>query len=353
MCPTMRTPDLPSGGDLAPLPAPVARLVADDILDEGQARAVLRALEVGAPPPERPRTSVSPRSLTARLAEIGAYLGAGLVVAAGVVVVAQQWTDMSYTVRVSVMAGVSVILVLAGVVPILLRQNRRWDAMPSGDTLRRLSGTLLSMGALASFATVLVAMLSNQATVTEVEAGWATILGAVVAFAILMVARLQADTPLGELAMFAAVTAAYVGIIQITANDRTVLIQWTLMGVGLTWAVVATFTPLMRHRTLITSLGLLEAFFAAATIAEVTWSQRLALGVLIAVSLAVYLVRPSWPYIATSTVAVVVLTVTWVGKAVGPAAAMLAAGLVLLLLAGGVLLVRRRRDATGPSSGLP
>lgn len=342
MLATMRTANSPSVTGQGVLPPPFDSLVAENTLTEKQARAVLDALAARAAPTTEPPPSGGGK-LLARLAEVGAYLGAGLVVAAGIVVVAQQWSDMSYAVRVGVMAGVSVVLVVAGLVPVMLRRGRPWDGLAYGQTQRRLSGTLLTMGAAAGYATVLVAMLSEQANVTEDEAGWASIIGAALAFAILMVARLQADTPLGEIGMFASATAAYIGLIQIAANDRTVLIQWTLLALGLTWAGVATFTRLMRHQQLITCLGLLEAFFAAATIAESAWSQRLALAVLIAVSLAVYLSRPSWPYITTATLGAVVLTVTWVGEAVGPAVAMLTAGVVLLLLAGGALVLRKRR----------
>ncbi len=333
------------GPDMAtsPLPAPFERLVADHTLNEEQARAVLRAMAAERVPAGGEMPSPVPRNLVGRLAEIGAYLGAGLVVAAGIVVVAQQWADMTYGVRVGVMTGVTLVLMFAAAALVATRRDRAWGDLANGETLRRLSGALFSMGALAGFATVMVAMLSGQETVTDTELGSATILAAVLAFAILLVARWQADTPLGEMAMFAAVTAGYVGVIEITANDRTVLIQWTLMALGLAWAAVATFTRLLRHSMLLTSLGLVEAFFAAATISEVTWSHRLALTVLILVSLGVYLLRPSWPYITAGTLSAVVLTVTWVGEAVGPAVALLAAGLVLLLLAGGALLLRRRR----------
>jgi hypothetical protein len=116
-----------------------------------------------------------------------------------------------------------------------------------------------------------------------------------------------------------------------------------LLSIGLAWALVGTFTSLMRTEILVTCLGLLLALFASATIAEEAWSQRLALATLIVVSLAVYLARPLWPYIATATVAAVVLTVTWVGEAVGPAMALLAAGLVFLVLAGAALMLHRRR----------
>ncbi|HUV47947.1 MAG TPA: DUF2157 domain-containing protein, partial [Actinomycetes bacterium] len=159
----MRTQGPRSDGDLVPLPVPVARLVADHTLDEAQARAVLRALELG-DTSTRPLDSAGPsRSLTARLAEIGAYLGAGLVVAAGVVVVAQQWTDMRYGVRVGVMAGVALALLLAAAGILRFRSDRAWDDIDNGDTLRRLSGALFTFGALASYGTAMVALLSEQA----------------------------------------------------------------------------------------------------------------------------------------------------------------------------------------------
>jgi hypothetical protein len=338
-------------GATTPLPAPLERLVADHTLNEQQARAVLRALAAEWQPAVVSEPRKAPRNMAGRLTEIGAYLGAGLVVAAGIVVVAQQWADMTYGVRVGVMTGVTLVLMLAALTPVVIRRQQAWADLPNGETLRRLSGTLLTLGAIAGYGTVMVAMLSGQARVTDTEGGWASILGALLAFAILLVARWQADTPLSEMAMFAAVTAGYFGVIQLTANDRTVVIQWTLLGLGVSWAVIATFTRWMRHQMLIASLGLIEAFFAAATIAEVTWSQRLALGVLITFTLGVYLLRPSWPYITAGTLSAVVLTVTWVGEAVGPAVALLAAGLVLLLVTGGALMLRRHQaEAAADSS---
>lgn len=334
----------------SPLPAPFGRLVADHTLNEQQAKAVLRALADERLPVGDLAPVSAPRNMVARLAEIGAYLGAGLLVAAGIVVVAQQWADMTYGVRVGVMAGVALVLLLAAATPIAFRRHLAWADLANGDTLRRLSGSLFTLGALAGFGTVMVAMLSGQAKVTDAEVGWALIVGAALALVALVFARWQADTPLGEIAIFAAVTTAYIGVIQVTAYDRSVAIQWTLLALGLTWAMVGTFTRLMRHRTLITGLGLLEAFFAAATISEVTWSHRLALAALIAVSLGVYLLRPSWPYITAGTLGAVVLTVTWVGEAVGPAVALLAAGLVLLVLAGGALVLRRQRTETSDGS---
>ena len=160
-------------------------------------------------------------------------------------------------------------------------------------------------------------------------------------------ARLRADTPIGEIGLIAASVTALAGLIQLTVPDESIVIQWTLLAVGLTWALVGTYTQLMRCHTLVTSLGLLLALFASATIAEEVWSQRLALATLIVVSLAVYLARPLWPYIAAATVAAVVLTVTWVGEAVGAAMALLAAGVVFLVLAGGALMLHRHRTVGG------
>ncbi len=330
----------PSG----PLPAPFDQLVTDHTLTEEQARTVLAALAVGSgrdvslPEPRAPRVGVA-----ARLAEIGAYLGAALVVAAGIVVVAQQWPDMAYGTRVAVMAGTTLALVAAAVSLVLYAQGRPWDDVSNGDTLRRLSGTLFSFGALGAFGTVMVALLSNNTRASDDDVALAFALGALAAAAVLVVARLRADTPLGEIGLVVSTVTTTMAIVQFTIPDETIAIQWILLCVGLAWALVGTFTRLMRGQILVTSLGLLLALFAAATIADEQWSQRLALTTLIVISLAAYLSRPLWPYLATATVAAVILTVTWVGEAVGAAMALLAAGLVFLVLAGGALLLHRHR----------
>jgi hypothetical protein len=328
-----------------PLVPPFDGLVSDGTLTEAQARAVMIALagqrvpaSAAPPAPQAPRSGIA-----GRLAEIGAYLGAALVVAAGIVVVAQQWADMSYAVRVSVMTGTTLALLLAAAGLVVFLRGRAWDDVSNGDALRRLSGTLFALGAGAAFGTVMVAMLSGQNQVTDAEASLAFIVAGLAAFAVLVLARLRADTPLGELGLVAASVAVAAGMIQLWFMDQTIVIQWTLLVLGLAWAFLATFTSVLRHHTLVTSLGLLLALFASATIAEEVWSHRLALATLIVVSLAVYLTRPSWPYISVATVAAVVLTVTWVGEAVGAAMALLAAGLVILILAGGALLLHMRR----------
>lgn len=326
-------------------PPPFEKLVADRTITEAQARAVLAALTSENRPDEKPSMLAAPRAgIAARLAEIGAYLGAALVVAAGIVVVAQQWGDMSFMARVAVMAGTTLALLAVAGSLSFFTHGRPWADVPNGDTLRRLSGTLFSFGALGAFGTVMVAMLANDENVTGNEAWTAVVLGALAASAVLLVARLRADTPLGEIGLVVASVAAVMGMVQLTMPDEAIVIQWTLLAVGLAWALVGTFSSLMRNQILVTSLGLLLALFASANIPEDAWSQRLALITLIAVSLAVYLLRSLWPYIAAATVAAVVLTVTWVGEAVGAAMALLAAGLVFLVLAGGALMLHRHRS---------
>ncbi|MCZ3389253.1 MAG: hypothetical protein LH645_09090 [Actinomycetia bacterium] len=335
-----------ASGPSGPLPPPFDQLVTEQTLTEEQARAVLAALAVGTRR-EAPRTEPkAPRlGIAARLAEIGAYLGAALVVAAGIVVVVQQWADMSYGTRVAVMAGTTFALVLAAVSLVLFAQGRPWADVPNGDTLRRLSGTLFSFGALGAFGTVMVAMLSNNTGASDDEVARAFTLGALAAAAVLVAARLRADTPLGEIGLVVSTVTASMALVQLTIPDEPIAIQWTLLSMGLAWALLGTFTLLMRNQMLVTSLGLLLALFASATIAGEPWSHRLALTTLIVVSLVVYLRRPLWPYLAAATAAAVVLTVSWVGEAVGAAMALLAAGLVFLVLAGAALMLHRHRTA--------
>jgi hypothetical protein len=344
------TPTDPNQVHQDPLPPPFDRLVATGDLTEAQARTVVAALRDA--DQTQPGAARARSGLAGRLAEIGAYLGASLVVAAGVVVVAQQWQEMGYAVRVTVMAATTLALLAAAVVLVGFAHGRSWRDVTNGATLRRLCGTVFTLAALASFGTVLVAMLSGQETVSEAETATAFIVAGAVAFVILVAARLRADTPLTELGLVAASVAVVAGVIQLRFTDQPVAIQWTLLAVGLAWAMTGTFTRLLQHQTLVTSLGLVLALFGAATVAETEWSQRLALVTLMVVALAIYLVRPSWPYITAATVSAVVLTVTWVGAAVGAAVALLVAGLVVLVLAGAALWLhnRRRQSAATVSS---
>lgn len=325
-------------------PEPFEHLVADHVLTPEQAAQVMSALdEHGRPAAAKPTAT----PWAARLAEIGAYLGAALVAAAGGVVVAQQWGDMSYAMRVGVLGVAATLLVLGGLSVVVARGTRAWDDLANGDTLRRLSGTLFTLGAGAAFATVMVALLSEQAHVTEVEAGRATLLAGATAFAILLVDRWQAPSALGELALFIAVVTMVTGTITMTATDdraSAVAAQWALLLVGCAWAAVGSFTGVLRNQTLAAALGLAVATFGAAMHTGVVWSDRFALMALVLATLTVYLTRPSWPWITAAIIAAVVLTVTWVGEAVGVALALLCAGVVVLVLAGGALHLHLNRD---------
>jgi Predicted membrane protein (DUF2157) len=329
-------------------PEPFDRLVSEHVLTPEQARQVLDALSTQKPPPSAPPHPTPARTpWAARFAEIGAYLGAALVAAAGAVVVAQQWGDMTYAARVGVLGLTTLVLVLAATGLVMFRGSRTWDDLPNGDTLRRLAGTLFTFGAGAAFGTVMVAMLSEQQAVSEFEAGRATLIAAGTAFAILLVARLAAVSALAELALFGAMVGMVAGVLAMTAADNEYsarVMQWTLLATGLIWALVATYTRLLRNRTLGTALGLALALFGAATIADNPWSHRIALLTLVTVTLAVYLTRPNWPYITAAIIAAVILTVTWVGEAVGAALALLSAGVVVLLLAGGALYLHLHRS---------
>lgn len=329
------------------LPEPFGRLVADHVLSPEQARLVLAALGEERLRPTVPTAVRAPWA--ARFAEIGAYLGAALVAAAGGVVVAQQWGDMAYSVRVGTLGVTTLVLLAAAAGLLLSKGSRSWDDVRSGDTLRRLASTLFTLGAGAAFGTVMVAMLSEQAVVTELEGGRATLIASGAAFGILVVARLRADSALSELALFAAMVGMVAGLLAMTSEDTGYsarVMQWTLLTAGLVWALVATYTHLLRNRVLGTALGLALALFGAATVSEVPWSHRVALLVLVAITLTVYLTRPSWPYITVAIIASVVLTVTWVGEEVGAALALLSAGVVVLLLAGGALFLHLRRSRT-------
>lgn len=325
------------------LPEPFDRLVDEHVISMQQARLVLDALS------QQPAAQTEPQlrpALVTRLAEVGAYLGAALVLAAGAVVVGQQWADMTYAMRVGVVGVTTVVLLAAAFGVLVMHGGRPWAKDSQGQTLRRLCGTLFTAAAGAAFGTVMVALLSDQVHVGHTEAGRAVMLASATACAVLVVGLVLAGTALGEFGLFGSVVGIVAGLLVLTSRDdesTIVLVQWCLVAVGVAWAIMATYTNLLRNKNLGSALGLALAVSGGSIKGEDAWSQRLALLALVAISLAVYLTRPTWPYIAAAIVAAVLLIVTWVGQAVGAAVALLAAGVVVLVFAGGALALRQRR----------
>jgi hypothetical protein len=324
------------------------RLVLSGTLTNEQARAVHEAYvdEVGPPPPAA-EPSGRQRSWASRLAEIGGYLGAALMAAAGAVAIGNNWEEISRTGHIALMVVLASLLVAAGLVLVGVRRRAAVRSGAEESILRRLASTLLTLGAAAAGGAVMVAMLPTTGpaseSVTSSEVGRALLIAAVVAGGILVLARALAPSAFAELALFGAILAASTGICLVGDVDSFNLWATVFFVVGLGWALLATFSKVVTVPTLTASLALFTAFYAG--VVGEGWVRNTLLGTLVGVGILVYLIRPSWPYVAAAMLAAVTLTVIVLGDAFGAALALLAAGLVLLLFAGAVLLVQNRRKA--------
>ena len=169
----------------------------------------------------------------------------------------------------------------------------------------------------------------------------ALVAASLVSLAILVAARIFSPSAFVEMALYAAVLGISGGVLLCTGSPSETAVKTTLFAVGLSWALLATFSRAFTVPPLATVLGLALAFFAANIGAGAT-SRDLFLSALVIVGVAVYLLRPSWPYVVVAMLSAVTLTVSLLGDAYGPAIALLAAGVVLLAFAGAVLLLQRR-----------
>lgn len=334
------------------------RLVFTRTLTTDQARAVHEAYldATGASPPAAAGAAEPVRrSLTSKLAELGAYLGAALMVAAGAVAVGQQWDVIHRAGQVALLLVLAAALVGAGLVVVrFARRSGSRSSLTERSVLRRLASTLLTLGAAATAGGVVVAMLPahfGNRDVASTDVGRALVVAAVISATILVLAHLVAPSALEGMALYAAVLAASGGVLLMLGADTDTPIKFVFFLVGVGWSLLATFTRAITVPTLATTLGLATAFLAA-NIGESAGSRQAFLAALVAIGVGVYLARPSWPYVVVAMLSAVTLTVSVLGPAFGPALALLAAGFVLLVFAGAVLLFQRRRKDPDRRDGL-
>jgi PAS domain-containing protein len=292
-------------------------------------------------------------SLRNRLAEVVAYAGAGLVIAAAILVLAQAWPDLTLTAQVGILAGIAAVLLVAG-----LTVGGFWTAdwraqiavlAESGHAIRRrLASTLLTGGALTAALSVGVWAADTM------EEGREVLPAALTALVIAAIGWLLIPTPLAELAVPAAGLASVLSLnsyVEITEPYGAVAVFALAVG----WAILAA-VGWLRHRTLSLAAGLAVAFFASLSAVtyddtvigeggeSATWVYIL-LTILAVGSFAAYVRLRDWPLVAVGLVATVSLVVRFITDVTDGAGAPFAILLAGLLLLGGAGLAWRLRPA--------
>lgn len=283
-----------------------------------------------------------------RLAEIGGYVGAALVMAAVALLLAQQWGNLSVTARIAWLGGIAATLAIATFVMAAIVGPRRSLATDAGAR-RHLVAILTVVTAVATAGAVGV---GADAAIESDPDGLAVRLALWSALAVLI--AVYALAPHGLLQAAAALVAFWLLIVSF--QDVAGGFHWWLSGtsclLGVTWLVLAE-SGHWRERTLARLVGGVFLFFAAQALGfwgrqeNPLWWSYVATFAVACAGLAMYLWRDDWAYLVVGvialTVAVTQALVDWTGGSLGAGGAVLAAGLTMLAASAFALWLRRRR----------
>lgn len=282
------------------------------------------------------------------IAEVVAYLGAALAVAAGFALVGPRWDELSHAQR----------LVGAGVIAVGLLAAGWFLRSGAEPAVRRLAGVLwtMSVGAAAGF----IALLVFDLPAGTDPASWAVLaLGVGSGLYALVLLRLRPCAPL-QVALYACtlVSVAGAGVWAIDAGwswlDRmTGWFGWAMVAVSAAWIVAGTFDVLLPRGTALAvgSAGTAIAPFIA--FANQPEGVGLLLGVAVAVSLlAASTFTRNVPMLALGAMALfaylVGAVVHYLADSIGVPFALLLSGVALL---GVAVVVMRLRRFTGARPG--
>lgn len=349
--------DTLSTGSTLHLAEALEALVSRGTISSVQRAAILAEMEEGelevtGPPMGAPRRAPARhrRSLSEVLIEVGLYVGGALVIAAAVVLVAQNWESLSLGVQTALLAMTS--LVTGGVALVV------GHGAATGSARRRLAGVLF-VGAAASAAGTTAMLIGEDSEKTGIVAF-------AVALAVMVGAHLVASSTITELGMF---VASY-GLVQTTIEafrpagvddfyyEMTSFDRYAplvVVAFGVLWALVV--SRRLAHRELAVLVGMVVALMSA--LPFIGEGSTRSVGMFVMALLAAlgfwrFLVEGYWPWLAAAIASVTSLVFWAVGGADRPALAILVAGLVMLgSSALGMLAARRRRPALSADDSSP
>jgi hypothetical protein len=308
-------------------------LVAEGVLSVDQADAVRARLESAAGRQDRPAVS------RGWLVETAVYLGGALTFAGAALLVGLSWDELSRAGQILVLAAVTVLLVVAGVV--IAGGPRELHAMAGvpSTVRRRVVSVLFALSAGTAALAAGVAVDTH-----EVLIGGAT--GLVLAAVAYLV--LPSLPVLLAAAALSVVTGIAVG--DDLLGDTPLRTGLTLIAIGAGWAVLG-LAGVLAHRTAAAVAGGVIGLFGAQLVlgdsAAAGWAYLLTLLVAIG-CLATYAIDRGVVLLALGvigiTLAVAEAVADWTNGAAGGAAAVLTAGAVLLVGSGLALRLHRRQN---------
>ena len=312
-------------------PQVVDALVAAGLVDASRRDDAQRVVSGALGAPQR---KVSSRAL---LVEIAAYVGGALVVASIGLFLAQYWAEFSGTVQVTALAAIGAVLAAAGFA--VSRVGPGYAALRAGrdDVRRRLASALLTAAAAAAGIAVgrLVDLRVGGAVENE---SWPIVAGALTALVLAAAAYAYAPSVLGQVAMTGAILMSTTGIWALLDEDQADT-WWpgiAFMAIGALWLAGAEgrlFREVVQARAIGAALTLFGAQFTLFG-GDHNGVSYLLMFVASVAAFAMYVRQVAWPYLVVGVVGITLVVpeavIDWTDGSLGPAGAVLVAGVTLL-----------------------
>ncbi|MCW2761303.1 MAG: hypothetical protein JWR85_1504 [Marmoricola sp.] len=287
------------------------------------------------PVPGSPTDPAERRGLP-QVVEVVAYLGGALVLAAGALFLGEQWDDLGFAGRVTLLAVVALVLVVSGGVA-----SRVPDGGPSlrdqlHDSRRRLAGALLT-GAALTVAFLVGHVLDEMMDTRSYDVYWPVAAGAAAGVLVAVIGYRVAPTALGQLAMMAGIVTVVMNTIEAVDRYEGDAIGVALFAVGALW-VGLTELRWFRELNVARAVGVSTALVGAQVpVIDGThsWLGYTLTVLVAAVGIAIYLRTVAWPYLAGAVLAVTIVVPEvvwdWTEDSLGAIGAVLVAGVTLLV----------------------
>lgn len=304
----------------------VAALVGEGLLPASSADRALDVLTRQQPDRARGR---------ARLAEIAAWFGAALVLAAAGLFLAEGWNDLTRGQQAGALAGITVLLAAAGLTVRQLLVRRPGTAL-TADAARRLGSVLFSGAAVSACFAV---GLGTDAVDGQAYGEWPGVAGAAMLVVAAAAGYRLVPSVVGQLAMVAGLFALAPYCFEVADGHADSLVGVLELALAAGWLVL-TERGVLRERLVATALGAGWALVGAQLVVVEggqAWLGYVLTAVVAGAGFAGYLRTLRWPYVAVAVAAVTLVVpeavTDWTDGSVGPAGAVLVAGLALLVAA--------------------
>jgi len=286
-----------------------------------------------------------------RFAELAGYLGAALVVSAAGIFFAAQWPDLTGGQQVALLAGAAVLLAVAGVATGSLGAGFTRMRAGADPVLRRLTGVLLA-GAAASAGAAVGLQVDRSVSSPET---WPLLVGFGTVALLGLAGYLAVPTVLGQVVTAAAAFLTVPWAVDQVGDVEPVAFGLVVLALGAGWLLLAE-AGWWRETESARGIGCVLAVLGAqipVSDYDNRWVGYVALAVLAAAAFGVYVLRPSWPYLATGVIAVTLAVpqalLDWTDNALGPAGVLLATGVTLI--GASLLGLRLRHEVAADAPG--